>query len=105
MPMDSRETPRWWRYFCNGLVVVATLVTAIFLLSAWSTNAEAMGGRDLGIAISSSFVFAITAYGSMLLAPLFFLTAVIGTLVHYRSGPAWVAVVIVMVPVGWMLVS
>lgn len=99
------ETPRWWRYVGYGLLVVAILVTGTFLFSAWSTNAEAMGGRDLGLAISSAFVFTLTVYGSVLLAPLFFIAALIGTLVHYRSGPAWMAVVVVLVPVGWLVVS
>jgi len=52
--------------FSYFLVVVAILTSCIFFFSKWAINAELMGKYNMGIALESSFVFAVTIYASLM---------------------------------------
>lgn len=101
----SAGPPRWWRYLTVTLLVLAVAVTAGYLLSSWLVNADVGGKRDLGMAIAAAYASVLGVYVSVALAGLNFLVAVTGMLARLRSGVAWLATVVALVPVGWLIVS
>ncbi|HSB60639.1 MAG TPA: hypothetical protein VLI67_02895 [Vicinamibacteria bacterium] len=64
-----------------ALLVIAVLLAAGFFLSFWGRNAEALGGRDMGIALALSFAVPILLFaslGSAAVAALAVLAAALG---------------------------
>lgn len=103
--MTTDRTPRWWRYVCYGLLIAAAAISAAFLVAKWAINAEAAGKYDMGIALAAAYGTVIAVYISLLLALVAGLAALGGTFARYRTRWAWLATLIALLPVGYLLVS
>lgn len=101
----TSSTPQWWRYLSYTLLILAILVTALFLFSSWAVNAESLGKRNMDIALTSVYGTMIALYSALALAPITLLAGVIATFVRYRSDPIWVAFGIALIPLAWFILS
>lgn len=99
------HSPRWWRYLAASLLALTLLVSVSSLLAGWLINAEAGGLRNLGIAISASYAWALGLYVSLALAGINFLAALVATVSRLRSRLVWLATGIALIPMGWFAMT
>jgi hypothetical protein len=72
-------------------LTLAVLTAATVLFCQWGINAESFGARDMGVALSFSFVVAMASVGALYAVPVLLVLGVLSLFFQRRAGLTFLA--------------